>query len=300
MGHPRAKRILNEVIQEMKKELKKHTKKRQSSDLDDVKVDKPEAAAAKQETEEKEKEKEAPKKKTTTTATTPNKENKPTTSTAAAATAKEDVVAKVPKNQLMKGMCVLLIDLSSSRYRDALEAVREMGGTTFRGLPDTCKIEGVQWKNVVETKITHVLYPHPKPAIDALVRHRSWDAQRKAKRTQACCAMLPPQSKGFVLINANRLARLTEKEDGALWTPRCARGVNRVGPVVRCPRPHVRATDLTSIPTVARAARTGHGRAGTTSSAWMCHRDSRCSRLRKHRPYRNRTREGGNVKRSWP
>lgn len=152
MGHPRAKRLLNEVIQEMKKELKKHAKKRQSS-KDDEKA----STSADTKVESGKQEKEALKKKTVTT---PSK--------AATVAVKEDVGPKVPKDQLMKGMCVLLVDLPTSRYRDAMEAVREMGGTTHRGLADACKIEGVQWSKAAATNITHVLYLQSKPAIDAL------------------------------------------------------------------------------------------------------------------------------------
>lgn len=141
----------------MKKELKKHAKKRQSS-KDDEKA----STSADTKVESVKQEKEALKKKTVTT---PSKE----AGKAATVAVKEDVGPKVPKDQLMKGVCVLLVDLPTSRYRDAMEAVREMGGTTHRGLADACKIEGVQWSKAAATNITHVLYLQYKPSIDALV-----------------------------------------------------------------------------------------------------------------------------------
>lgn len=158
MGHPRAKRLLKEVMFEIQKETKQ-AKKRKANDgqTDDTQPKKKERVIQ-LETEEKtgkseKSEKEEPKDEKKDKVIKPDK-----------------VVTAAEKNTLMKDLHILLVDLPESRHQDARDAINDMGGISYRYTSENGQIEGITWSKEALPPFTHILYQENKPAIEALVR----------------------------------------------------------------------------------------------------------------------------------
>lgn len=152
MGHPRAKRLMQEVMYEMQKETR-NAKKRKTADPvhDDDKDTK--------EKERKEQEKEPD-----------QNNNKKSNKTPDQSKAAEKIVTSAEKDTLMKDLHILLLDLPEPRHQDAVDAIKEMGGTSYRASSEAgCLIEGVTWKIGALPPFTHLLCQHQQPTCGALV-----------------------------------------------------------------------------------------------------------------------------------
>jgi len=236
MDHPRAKRLLKEVIAEMGKEVtgpsKKSTdvlpagKERKRTEREQKDATKAKAKKRKRTKKAKTKpNKEAAQKEHPTTTTT-SSSSKPAESMKKSASTEEKGGA-VKQSQLMKGVGILLMDLTEESYRDAVEAVREMGGTTYRGVPAEGTIEGIPWNKDALSVITHVLYPSPTRAIRELVWRScapSLPAHRHRPRCLLLMAMLSFCSLGSVLsVLFSRFCSLSfmatkDREAGPSWS----------------------------------------------------------------------------------